>query len=80
MLSKIEVLEMLDKELQFPRSLEHKTIIHVIDYSENPLAPEKYAYKISYVCSVFKDRQYRTFYPFTVGLQGKSKVKGKLLK
>jgi hypothetical protein len=80
MLTKKEVLALFDQSLRLPRCINSQTIVHVIDLSGNPFAPEKIAYTISYVCSVFKARNQVTFYPNTVGIQGRSKLKGSLLK
>ena len=80
MLTKKEVLALFDKAVRLPRCLESRTIVQGIDLSQNILSPEKFAYKISYVCAVFKEREQVTFYPYTVGIQGASKLKGITLK
>ena len=41
----------------------------VIDYRENPLAPEQFAYSISWECQFSGNRGSAIYYPNTVGLQ-----------
>lgn len=79
-LTKSEVLEIFDRKMSVFARDEKLTTVYIIDHNENPLAPESYCYKISYTCSVLKDRHYITLWPYTVGIQGRSKLKGTLLK
>lgn len=80
MLTKKEVLVLFDKAVRLPRCLQCRTIVQFIDLSDNRMSPEKFAYKINYTCSIFKERKSVTFYPYTVGIQGASKLKGTNLK
>lgn len=43
--------------------------VRVIDYSENPLAPEKYAYSLSWTCIFSGKREKCIYYPNTYGMQ-----------
>ena len=43
--------------------------VRVIDYSENPLAPEKYAYSLSWACIFSGKRAKCIYYPNTYGMQ-----------
>lgn len=44
-------------------------IVKVVDYSNNPLAPEPIAYKLSWICMFSGKRERCMYYPNTVGLQ-----------
>jgi hypothetical protein len=42
----------------------------VIDYSTNPIAPEKVAYRLFFTCPISNRKVKTTYYPLTVGFQG----------
>ncbi|AIT14205.1 hypothetical protein PBI_121Q_315 [Escherichia phage 121Q] len=46
-----------------------RLIVKVLDYSNNPLAPEPVAYKLSWISAFSGKRERCVYYPNTVGLQ-----------
>lgn len=43
--------------------------VKVIDYRDNPVAPEKYAYSLSWTCIFSGKREKCIYYPNTYGMQ-----------
>lgn len=51
------------------RDVSNNLRVRVIDYSDNPLAPEKYAYSLSWTCAFSGNRTRCIYYPNTYGIQ-----------
>lgn len=79
LLTKLEVLEML-KDTHLGVDTSKRVLIQYIDLTGNVFAPETYAYKVSFCDTLLGERHQHTFYPYTLGLQPKSKLKGMALK
>lgn len=43
--------------------------IRYCDYRDNPLAPEKFAYRLSWISVFSGKREQGTYWPFSVGMQ-----------
>ncbi|MCP3681521.1 MAG: hypothetical protein GY861_02430 [bacterium] len=68
MLTKQQVLDAA-KEL-FLVDTDRRVYFKVVDYSGNPVAPEKTAYRL-YFWDIFGKRNKFTYYPNTVGFQSR---------
>ncbi len=67
MKTKSEIIEFLAKN---GINASIKPIMKVIDHKGNILAPERYCYKISYYCEIWRERKRLAVWPETVGYQG----------
>lgn len=50
--------------------ISEKLICKVCDHSNNPLAPEKISYKLSFICQLTGKRERLNYWPNTLGYQG----------
>lgn len=66
-LTKQELITIIDRNLGLGLKHSERVIVKVVDYSDNPIAPEKYAYKVFY--TQYGKRQKFIYFPNTVGRQ-----------
>ena len=66
LLTREQIIEKLeDKGEKVSDSL----IVRFLDYRDNPIAPEKFAYRLSWICVFSGKREQGTYWPFSVGMQ-----------
>lgn len=67
MKTKTEIIDYIKKAIQVDASV--KPIMRVKDYEHNILAPERYCYRISFICQTTGKRIRYSVFPNTVGVQ-----------
>ena len=66
LLTREQIIEKLeDKGEKVSDSL----IVRFLDYRDNPIAPEKFAYRLSWISVFSGKREQGTYWPFSVGMQ-----------
>ena len=79
LLNREDVINLLE-DTHLGINKEKRVIISYIDLKGNPFAPESYGYKVSFCDELLGERHRFTFYPYTLGLQKVSSLKGIPLK
>lgn len=68
-LTKEQVIQHLKAHNVLDITSQKGTIVKAICYSNNPMAPETYMYKVFYTCPYSGNRDKFAYYPNTVGRQ-----------
>ncbi len=66
LLTRNQIIEKLESKGE---KVADSLILRFLDYRNNPIAPEKFAYRLSWISVFSGKREQGTYWPFTVGMQ-----------
>ena len=66
LLTRDQIITLLEKQGE---KVSDNLILRFLDYRNNPIAPEKFAYRLSWISVFSGKREQGTYWPFSVGMQ-----------